>query len=171
MNSHARLSDRVAFWARVVLPSLSWGVQTLRAPTAKMASHLSACQNLMFRKMMKLKRRPQGNSIEPWVAWQQRSLAAARDLARKEQIEITHYTSEKRASWAGHLIRLGNQDGTPHVCKYVASWRPLRWWREQQFFNLISHDVLSHPFGWGFPRRWEGSFPANWMADWGSIKK
>ena len=122
----------------------------------------------MLRKMMHIKRRPQGDLLEPWVDWQKRSLAAARDLARKHHLEIVNHVVDVRASWAGHLIRLGNQDGEPHICKYVASWRPLAWWREQQTFNLMSYEVLYHPFGWGFPRRWEGNFPGDWMADWGN---
>ena len=168
LTSKAKIGDRVAFWTRVVLPSLTWGQQTLREPTNNGQRHLTACQHMMLRKIIKVKRKPAGNTLDPWLDWQIRSLTAARDLARSNHIQIVDLVSQKRVSWASHLIRLGNQSGELHICKFLITWRPLSWWREQQIFNLISTETCFHSFGWGLPRRWENIFPADWMATWGA---
>ena len=43
------LQSRVLFWAKVVLPSLTGGVRTLRAPTQANSKAFAFCQKLMLR--------------------------------------------------------------------------------------------------------------------------
>ena len=165
LTSKAALSTRLSFWNKVVAPSLQWGIQTLRSPGLKSKSALVACQNLMIRKMMKIKRQSFGGHFEPWLDWHIRSLSSARDLAIKTNIEVLTSLQDKRSRWAGHVIRLGSKTAEPHICKLLVCWRPLKWWREQQVFNLIGFETIFHPFGWGQPRRWEGSLPEDWMKE------
>ena len=163
LTSGAPLDARLSFWARVVGPSLGWGLQTLRQPLLVTQSTLGACQNLMIRKMMRIKRQKQGDILEPWLLWQQRSLSQARSAAVRTGIEVLSNLEDTRSNWAGHLIRLGSATGERHMCKQLLCWRPLCWWRHQQIMNLISHDTIFHPFGWGKPRRWEQSLHESWM--------
>ena len=59
------LKPRIAFWQKVVAPSLLWGLQTCRSPTSVSLGHLKACQHLMFRKMMRTRRR----IGKYWLGW------------------------------------------------------------------------------------------------------
>ena len=106
---------------------------------------------------------------EYWLDWHIRTLSSARDLARANNIGVEQQLSERREKWAGHLIRLGSFDGVSHFAKFVLSWRPLSWWRDQQIFNAVTLDApLKHPHGWGLPRRWEESFESDWAVNFGS---
>ena len=159
------LKPRVAFWQKVVAPSLLWGLQTCRDPNSVSLGHLKACQHLMLRKMMRTHRR----KGELWLDWHIRTLSSARDLARFSNIGIEQQLLERREKWAGHLIRLGNFDGVSHAAKFVLSWRPLAWWRDQQLFNTVTLDApLKHPHGWGLPRRWEEALGTDWAVRLGS---
>ena len=164
LTCSAPLQARVLFWARVVLPSLTWGVQTLRAPTQTLNTAFAFCQKLMFRKMMRQGRKCHGGWVEPWLEWHKRTLGAAWNVATK-RVNVEHVIQSKSLSWAGHLARLGVHTKEAHVVKFLLAWRPLGWWRDQQVFNLMDYETLYHPFGWGHPRRWEGSMPTDWWLD------
>jgi hypothetical protein len=117
--STAPLVARVRFWARVVLPSILWGLQTVRAENQEGVSALRFCQNLQMRKMMKLKRRPIGeHTLEPWLEWQIRSLRQAAELSRQLSVEVSNKFSEQRISWAGHVARLGVVSQEPHMAHF-----------------------------------------------------
>ena len=163
LTSRAPITARLSFWARVIGPSLGWGLQTLREPCLVTKSTLKACQNMMIRKMLRIKRQRHGDIVEPWLGWQQRSLSQARSVALESGIEVLTNLEDTRSNWAGHLIRLDSATGHPHMAKQLLCWRPLRWWRQQQIFNLISTETIFHPFGWGKPRRWEDSLHTSWM--------
>ena len=109
-------------------------------------------------KMMKIKRQSLGSCLEPWLDWHKRSLAAARDLAIDSNIEVFTSLQDKKSKCAGHVIRLGCKAGESHVCKFLVAWRPFKWWRDQQIFNLTRYETLFYPFGWGQPRKWENYF-------------
>ena len=158
----APISTRTKFWARVVLPSMTWGGQTLRHPTVKNLRAIGFAQKLMIRKMLKSGRRPNGGTIESWLEWHKRTLASAKDVAIKNGVWIETVLWETRLSWAGHIARMGTEGKPPHLLKYLLGWRPLAWWRCQQVYNLMECDSLFHPFGWGRPRRWEGRLPDDW---------
>ena len=66
-------------------------------------------------------------------------------------------------------MRLGSFDGVSHAVKFVLSWRPLAWWRDQQVFNAVTLDApIRHLTDWGLPRRWEESFGTSWAIDFGN---
>ena len=162
------LKPRVAFWNKVDAPSLLWGLQTCRQPTSASLGHLKACQHMMLKKMMRTHRR----KGEYWLDWHIRALTSARDLASSYSIGVEQLLRERREKWAGHLIRLGHFDGVSHAVKYVLSWRPLPWWRDQQIFNAVTLDLpIRHPTDWGLPRRWEDSFEVGWALTFGRKKQ
>ena len=113
--------------------------------------------------------RTQKRKGEYWLDWHKRALTAARDLTRTLNIGVQQQLEDRREKWAGHLIRLGSFVGVSHAVKFVLSWRPLAWWRDQQVFNAVTLDApIRHPTDWGLPRRWEESFGTSWAIDFGS---
>ena len=97
-----------------------------------------------------------------------RTLGIAKEVAGKSSIQVEHLLDNKRKLWAGHLIRLGCESGVSHVVKFVLTWRPLTWWRDQQVYNSVTLDLpVTHPPNLGFPRRWEESLYAGWAIDLG----
>ena len=131
-----------------MLPSLTWGIQTLRAPTHAQNIAFAFCQKLMFRKMLRQGRKKIGDSVEPWLEWHNRTLGIAWEVAVNNGISVEQVMQKRRLSWAGHLARLGVEAKQPHILKFLLAWRPLSWWRDQQVFNLMSYETCFHPFGW-----------------------
>jgi len=164
--SKACLADRVKFWAKVVLPSLLWGLQTLRAQNQEGISAIRFCQSLQLRKMMKLKRLPTGHdSVEPWLDWQIRTIHKTRQVAEFHRCEAAAKFHEQRCNWANHVARLGVINQQPHLVHFLLLWRPLFWWREQQLFADIDFSCpVKHPGDWGKPRRFEHGFNLDWMT-------
>jgi len=162
LTCNASIEARAAFWGRVVLPSLTWGTQTLRKPSDANLKAIGFCQKLMFRKMARIGRRKIGNDMEDWLEWHKRSLDDAKNIAIKAGVWVVSTMAEARNKWAGHIARMGMDSKPPHLLKYVIGWRPLEWWRGQQLYNLTSYQTLHHPFGWGLPRRWENHLVEDW---------
>jgi hypothetical protein len=162
--SRAALSLRLRFWEKVVQPSLLWGLQTLRSQNIKGLSVLRFCQGQQIRKMMRLKRKPIGNGVEPWVDWQIRTLHQAKEVAERHGCEISRLFFEHRFSWAGHVARLGVKDKQAHIVHFLLLWRPLFWWREQQLYAHVDlSQPVVHPSDWGRPRRFENGLEPSWM--------
>ena len=164
--SRAPLAHRVSFWTKVVLPSLLWGLQTLRAHNKEGIKAIQFCQSLQFRKMMRLKRLPLGdNAIETWLDWQIRTIDKTREVAAHFHCEVAARFHEQRFNWANHVARLGIKSKQPHIVHFVLMWRPLFWWREQQLYAGIDFSPpIKHPSDWGKPRRYENGFELDWMA-------
>ena len=165
LTCRAPLDIRMKFWSRVVLPSMTWGVQTLREPTLVNSQAYCFCQKLMVRKMMRTTRKCHGKHSEDWLEWHKRSLSDAWVVAVRNKVGLAQVVRDLRENWAGHISRLGVKSHCPHILKYVLGWRPLLWWRVQQIYNLISFDTLVHPFGWGKPRRWENGLADDWWLE------
>jgi hypothetical protein len=165
--STAPLAARVRFWSRVVLPSILWGLQTVRGENNEGVSALRFCQNLQLRKMMRLKRKPIGeHTLEPWLDWQIRTLRQAAEIGRHYNVDVSNKFQELRISWAGHVARLGVLSLEPHMAHVVLMWRPIFWWREQQLYSgIFPEEDIKHPVGWGRPRRFEESFQTDWMME------
>ena len=163
--SSAPLPARLRFWSKVCEPSLLWGLQTVRMQNTKGLSALQFCQRMQIRKMLKLKRKPIGGHLEEWLDWQKRTLSKAGQICREFRIDIRERFLSRRVTWAGHFARLGVLSHVPHMAHFVLMWRPLFWWREQQFFSGITQDFVRHPTDWGQPRRYEHGWPTNWMVE------
>ena len=163
--SRAPLATRLKFWSKVCEPSLLWGLQTVRAQNKKGLSALQFCQKMQIRKMLKLKRQPVAGQIEPWLDWHKRTISKAGQICRNFRVDIVDKFHERRQSWGGHLARLGVLSHVPHMAHFVLLWRPLFWWREQQFFGSLTGDHVKHPTDWGQPRRFEESWSTNWMIE------
>ena len=163
--SSAPISHRVGFWAKVVLPSLLWGLQTVRAQNKDGLSAIRFCQSLQIRKMMGLKRQPKGEGIETWVDWQIRTLQKARQVSEFHRCEVGGKFHDLRIGWANHVARLGVKSLQPHLVHFLLLWRPIFWWREQQLYQDIDFSTpVKHPGDWGKPRRFEHGFCTDWMA-------
>ena len=118
MCSRAPLANRLRFWAKVVQPSLLWGLQTVRARNNDGLSSLRFCQKLQIRKMMKLKRHPMGDQVEPWLQWQIRTLHKAEAVAQQFHVAIEQKFHDQRLSWAGHLARFGVKSHVQHMAHF-----------------------------------------------------
>ena len=168
LTSTAPLLNRLHFWDKTVGKSLIWGLQTLRSQEkSKTFRSLLTCQKQQVRKMMKVKRRVQEDgSYEPWLDWHVRSFHAAGNAIRNAGLDLAEHFLCLRRSWAGHLCRLGTKSGEQHPVKHILLWRPLSWWRLQQAYNQCGQNAIFHPPGWGYPKRWEGGFPEDWVLNW-----
>ena len=54
------------------------------------------------------------------------------------------------------------------MAHFLLLWRPLWWWREQQFYegmSLNEENNPKHPVDWGYPRRFEDSLALNWAVE------
>jgi hypothetical protein len=82
LESQASIADRLALWGKTVQHSFLWGLQTTRAQDKSTSlSRLAPAQKLMFRKMLKLKRRVLLPGVmEPWLDWHIRSCRKAGDV-------------------------------------------------------------------------------------------
>ena len=164
LESQASLADRVALWSKTVQPSLLWGLQTTRAQDKSCnLGKIKHTQRLMFRKMLKLKRRvvqqESAPSIwEPWLEWHIRSFRKAGETIRDFDNCILDKLDDLKRSWAGHVARLGlpkgTQPGEQRLLKAIVFWRPLAWWRDQQWFNKLNWSPIKHPAKVGRPKRW-----------------
>ena len=161
----SHLSTKVVFWMKTVYRSLIWGLQTTRK-NEYLTGLLSTCQKLMFRKMMRLKRRPIHDEngkhvgVEKWLDWQIRSMTKAGTEIVNNKVEMGKQIEHERQVWAGRVSRLGF-DGSPHILKYVVSWRCKFWWETQRWYNSLGWDPIRHQFPFK-PARWEDSLPINW---------
>ena len=121
--------------------SLLYGLSSTRENTYN-AERLAIVQRNMARRMMKLKRKIIAfvDSVdgpkpvfEQWVDWQVRSLRRAASEISKAGLNIVTKLVEERTEWAGHVGRFGQGDKEEHILKQVNLWRPVAWWKLQQF--------------------------------------
>ena len=172
LESQASLQNRINLWKKTVQPSLLWGLQTTRTPSANGGlAKLRHTQRLMFRRMLKLKRGVvvQGDGtklFEPWLDWHKRSFRKAGETIQVFDVDINEQLDKLKCSWAGHLARMGLPKGQrpqeQRMLKSVLFFRPLAWWRDQQWFNQLGWDPVLHPARVGRPKRWEDQFSTNW---------
>ena len=162
LESRASIQDRLRFWEKTVLRSLLWGLASLRCENY-VSDRLACTQRSMFRKMLRLKRRPDTDgSPEPWLEWQIRSLGQAKALVDVHSCNIVNTFLETRTNWAQHIARFGSTASKPqHMLKAVMCWRSRGWQHEQNFFNDLNWDPIRQATA-GQPHRWENS----WCADW-----
>ena len=82
----------------------------------------------MFRKMMRVKRRPIMNEegakigVGKWLDWQIRSMSNAGTEILKHDVDMGKLMHKERLAWAGRVSKLCS-DGIPHIVKYVVAWR------------------------------------------------
>ena len=120
----------------------------------------------MFRRMLKLKRRPlNGNpelGPEPWLDYHIRSLRAAKVAIQNIGITASDLIKQERQQFAAHVSRFGTGPREQHIVKHVLLWRNVSWWREQQFWNDCGLGELYHEPRIGKIRRWEHFLPTGW---------
>ena len=102
-------------------------------------------------------------TLEPWLDWQIRSYRDAINTISQEGICIYNHVEDLKRSWAGHIARLGTKIKESHPVKFLVSWRPHRWWKDQQFYNELGWYTIFHPSDVGILRRWENGLSSNWM--------
>ena len=113
----------------------------------------------MFRRMLKIKRKPN----EVWLDWHKRSFERTNGLIRENDLSVITRLDDLKTKWAGHCIRFGLQDKEPHLVKAVMFWRPLAWWTYQKWFNDIYPETrVVHAPQQGIPKRREAQFSTNW---------
>ena len=162
LESKASVATRIAFWNRTVLHSLLWGLQTTRAQDkGQVLNRLLSCQKCMFRRMFKRTRM----SGESWLDWHKRSFRHAGDLIREHNANIVDKLHALKRSWAGHCVRFGMGPKEPHMVKSLMFWRPISWWKWQQFFNSMTTQPVFHVARQGVPKRWDTQFPDSWAHD------
>ena len=88
---------------------------------------------------MRLKRRPDAGAVEPWLEWQKRSLAKARDTIYDNGACIVRHFLDSRENWAELIARFG---ATPvklqHLLKAVCLWRCSDWQTDQNWYNELN---------------------------------
>jgi hypothetical protein len=167
LESQASFETRVKFWTKTVQHSLLWGLQTTRVQDKSgCLAKLRHAQRLMFRRMLRTKRRVEHDIYEPWLEWHIRSFRRAGSAIEDLDVEICDKLEGLKRSWAGHMVRFGlpkgGQQTEPRVLKALLFWRPLAWWRQQQWFNDLNWEPIRHPASVGCPKRWEEQFSTDW---------
>ena len=166
--TEASLGSRLTLWNKTVAPALLWCLETTRLSVVSL-QRLRSTQNAMVRKMMRCKRmRLPDNTVEPWVAWQIRTLRNAANRIQNAANRIQQHEAcavvaavRRRASWASHIARMGTGDTSNHLLKAVICWRNKFWWNEQALWNSLNSYPLRHVYF--KPRRWEDNFPPDWL--------
>ena len=143
-KSSASIQAKAAFWCKTVLRSLIWGTVTLRGDNFVLQK-LDCVQNDMFRKMLGLKRRPlQGGGVEPWLEWQKRTLAKAKDTINSLGCRASNHFKNEKLRWAQHCMRFGLNNKPSHLLKPLLLYRCNRWWSLQQMYNNFNWDPVFH---------------------------
>ena len=163
--SDAPLDSRLEFWSLVIAPSLLWGLESTRDQHHTHSyKKIRTCQRLQVSKMMKCKRHPIGNQLEPWLDFHIRCFRNARSAINKRGMCILDNLRARKLAWAGHIARFGIGPRETHLLKHVAAWRCTSWWRTQSTFNSFDWDPIKHFPYTGKPRRWEAQFSSNWLC-------
>ena len=122
-----------------------------------------------------------GASASPWGPlgvpgglWER--LGAHGDLWRP--LGVSGNLWESLAASAGVLMPLGAPAGLWRPLRasgrlpasLLVAWRCKYWWREQQVYNKLGWEKLTHecPF---HPRRWEDQFATTWITDFSGFPK
>ena len=115
---------------KTVLPSLLWSLETTRGLTLDAKAKILSCQKWMFRKMLRIKRRPNcdGNGLEPWLDFHKRSLSVAGNIINDLGICAVQTLENMKRKWVGHIARMGTEEKPPHLLKAILLWRPREWW-------------------------------------------
>ena len=166
LESTASLESRAALWCKTVQRSLCWGMSTLRGDNF-VSERLNFTQALMFRKMMRLKRRPGTNGlVEPWLDWQKRSLDRAYEALRQNNCTISSTIIEQRGNWSGHVGRFGLGPRPQHLLKQVLLIRSKGWWQLQQLYNNLNLNPVLHATR-GKPYSWEDNvaYGSQWAVN------
>ena len=112
---------------------MTWALETTR-DNVELNNMLSVAQRSMFRKMLKLKRRPitiatdsNPSILEEWVDWQIRTLRTARDKICETSSCVVESLKQSRLSWIFHVGRFGTGPREHHLVKDLILWRNLGW--------------------------------------------
>ena len=133
---------------------------------------IQTCQRLMLRRMMKRKRKVvkqgegQPDILEPWLDWQIRSMTDAKDAINAEGACARQALTRERQRFVDHIGRFGykyRQD--VHLCKAMLLWRPLSWWKKQQWFNDVDWEPLFHKERIGMIRAYDRSLSLKWLQE------
>ena len=160
-RSTASIQAKADFWCKTVLRSLLWGTVTLRGDSF-VPTKLDTVQNDMFRRMLGLKRRPlPEGGVEPWLQWQKRTLAKAKNAIQNLGCRASSYFVKEKIAWAQHCVRFGLNDKPSHLLKPLLLYRCRRWWHMQEMYNNLNWDAIHHATR-GKPYLWENSFSQDW---------
>ena len=136
--------------------SLDWSMETCRySEVALKKMHTAQC--LQFAKMMGLKRKRIEGVFENWIDWNKRRFRTAAKVIQQNEVDIRGIVSAKRQAWAAHIARFGADGREMHLIKLLLNWRPLEWWRLQQYSLQNGLSNFRHR-GQYTPRRWEEQF-------------
>jgi hypothetical protein len=172
-NQIAPINLRIRFWAKTVLRSLLWGLETTRELTLEAQAKLRSCQKWMVRKMLRLKRRPNkvGVGLEPWLDYHIRALTTAGKIVSDLGVCVLDNLSSNKQKWVNHVLRMGTAGKPPHLAKAVLLWRPRQCREFLRFFNDIPGlhlNTIKHPAGLGHPLRFEEQFKGK-LISWFSL--
>ena len=169
LESCADIHSRVLVWKATVMRSMQWALETTRQ-TQENSEILNVAQRSMFRRMLKLKRRPltvasdnQPAIIESWLDWQIRTFQAASKLVRDTKSCVSVSLEEAKLSWIFHVGRFGTGPRENHLVKNLLIWRNLEWWNKKKCYNKAGKCPLFHPKAVR-PRRFEDSLPIKLLA-------
>ena len=73
----------------------------------------------MVRRMLKLKRKPQGNGVEPWLDYNIRSFRRAKRNIKQHSTMVSTQLALDRNAFAEHLARFGVAGRDAHLAKRV----------------------------------------------------
>ena len=129
-----------------------------------------SCQKWMLWKMLYIKWRPNcdGNGLEPWLDFHERSLRAAGNIMNDLMICAVQSLEDNKRKWIGHIVRMGSEEKPPHLLKAILLWRPREWWEYQVLFNdnpFFLDCTIKHPAELGRPLRFEEQFVGR-AVDW-----
>ena len=173
--SKATIASRLKFFSKNVYKSLTWALVTCRCEQF-LLDKLDTIQAQMVRKMLGIKRKPVPNSshgLEPWLAWQVRSFSKAKEVIGAHNCSVSTLFERDRQNWMQHVARFGVEDKPPQLLKSLLLWRNLEWWRRQQFYNdlfVAGPQCLRHPWPFVNDRRWEETFPLDWILQFSVVK-
>ena len=91
-------------------------------------------------------------------------MKAAKDAISQNKACIKAAVQCERKRFVGHIGRFGQKDNVPHLCKAIMLWRPLIWWKYQQWYNDVQWDPITHNVFVGGIRSYERHLPPDWLA-------
>ena len=71
----------------------------------------------------------------------------------------------QRSRFVGHVGRFGLGDKPNHLCKAVFFWRPIAWWKHQQWYNDLGWNTIFHNKFQGGIRAFDRHLDPMWAGD------
>ena len=90
-------------------------------------------------------------------------MRAAKEVISKQKACVQQALLQDWHRFVGHVGRFGLEDKPMHIVKAVLLWRPLEWWKKQQFWNELNWDTIYHARSIGGIRSFERHLPTDWL--------